>query len=109
MLTTFLHLTARPEWLALSRQNRAGIAATALAAAQFDTVRHFDAEAFSGICSDVVMVTAADAVAQNNAMERLRDTAIFTVPYFDLVAIIPTLEDGFRQFEAQQGLIAGQP
>lgn len=106
MLTTFLHLTARPEWLALSRADRRRIGDAALGAAGFATVRHFDAEAFSAVCSDVMMVTAPDARAQNAAMERLRDTPIFAAPYFDLVAIIPTIEDGFREFEADAAVEA---
>jgi len=100
MLTTFLLLTARAEWLALPREERSRIGESALAHAGFDSVRHFDAEAFSAFCSDIMMVTALDAAAQNAAMERLRDTPVYSVHYFDLVAIIPTLEDGFRQFEA---------
>lgn len=104
MLTTFLHLIARPEWLSLSREERRRIGDGAMAAAGFASVRHFDAEAFSAVCSDVVMVTAPDARAQNAAMERLRDTPIFAAPYFDLVAIIPTLEDGFREFEAAEAM-----
>ncbi|MGI3170187.1 darcynin family protein [Pseudooceanicola sp. C21-150M6] len=104
MLTTFLLLTARPGWLALPREERRQIAGAALAETGFDTIRHFDAEAFSAFCSDVVMVTAPDAAAQNRAMERLRDTPIFAAPYFDLVAVLPTIEDGFRQYEAEAGL-----
>jgi hypothetical protein len=32
-------------------------------------------------------------------MERLRDTDLFAKPYFEIVNIIPAIEDGFRAFE----------
>lgn len=102
MLTTFLHLTALPAWLALPRDRRSEIAGDSLARASFPSLRHFDAEAFTAMCSDIVMVQAEDAVQLNHAMERLRDTVIFSEPFFALNGIYPCLEDGFRQFETAE-------
>lgn len=38
------------------------------------------------------------------AVERLRDSPIFAHPYFEIVDIIPAIEDGFRAFEAAEGM-----
>lgn len=104
-LTLFLHLRALPAWLALTRSERHRIGAEAIGEALAETgvtYRHFDAEAFSAECSDIAMLEAADHARLNRVMERLRDSAVFTRPYFELVSIIPAMEDGFRQFEQEE-------
>ncbi|MCY1126837.1 hypothetical protein OU426_08230 [Frigidibacter sp. RF13] len=101
--TFFLLLKARPEWLALPRDRRGILAADAFAASRLNEigqVRHFDVEAFSTMASDLMMITTDNPGAYYFAMERLRDTPLLTVPYFDIVAILPAVENGFRQFEA---------
>jgi len=45
------------------------------------------------------MIQAGDLTAYYDFIETLRDSPMFTVPYFRVVRIIPTIEDGFRQFE----------
>ena len=97
-LTLFLLVRALPAWLALSREARRSIARTA-APADGTEVRQFDCEAFSALCSDIWMLTGPSAGALNSAMERLRDTPLFAHPYFEWVAILPAIEDGFRAFE----------
>ena len=109
-LTIFMLLKALPAWLALSRDERARIARTAFASALTDPSvrhRHFDAEAFSGCASDVAMFEAEDLHSYYFAIERLRDSAIFAHPYFEVVDIIPTIEDGYRAFEAEQADAGG--
>jgi len=32
-------------------------------------------------------------------MEQLRDSKIYTTPCFDVIAILPAIEDGFVEFE----------
>lgn len=105
--TAFILLMTTPEWLALDRAERAAIAAPAFAAAFPDEtvrLRYFDAEAFSGRVSDVAMIQATTPEAYYFAIERLRDTPLFTVPYFRIVEIIPAYEDGFQAFEAAEGV-----
>ncbi|NIZ12106.1 darcynin family protein [Phaeobacter sp. HF9A] len=103
-LTLFILVRALPAWLALSRAERQDIAASALP--RDDTqVRLFDCEAFSAMCSDIWMLSAPGVGALNTAMERLRDTPLFAQPYFDFVAILPVIENGWRDFEAAE---AGQ-
>lgn len=101
--TIFVLLKTLPAWLALPRPRRNEIAAAAFADALRDGsvgIRHFDAEAFSALCTDVAVFDAGDLLAFYAVMERLRDSPFFTVPYFEAVAIVPAIEDGFRHFEA---------
>ena len=101
-LTAFLHLRALPTWLALDRTQRREIAAAALQHALPDstvTLRFFDAEAFHGRVSDVAMLTADSPQDYYFAIERLRDTALFTTPYFKIIDIIPAFENSFEAFE----------
>ncbi len=102
-MTVFLLLRALPAWLALDREARDAIAGQALEEALADgkvSMRFFDAEAFSGACSDVAMFEADDPGQWYFAFERLRDSALFATPYFEVINIIPAYEDGHRQFEA---------
>lgn len=100
-LTLFLLVRALPSWLALSRSRRREIAAGAVPEEGI-RVRQFDCEAFSALCSDIWMLTADSAGALNTAMERLRDTPLFARPYFEFVAILPAIEDGWAAFEAAE-------
>jgi hypothetical protein len=97
-MTLFILVRALPAWLALSRDDRRTIARTA-APTDGTVVRQFDCEAFSALCSDIWMLTGSSTGVLNSAMERLRDTPLFAHPYFEFVAILPAIEDGFRAFE----------
>lgn len=104
-LSVFVCLRALPSWLRLPRPERDRIASAALGAAlggRDVTLRHFDAEAFSADCSDIALFEAGDALAFNGVMEALRDSPLFAEPYFELVRIIPAIEDGFRHYERMQ-------
>lgn len=104
----FLLLRATPAWLSLTRAQRRGIVAQhltpLLAQSPELSARHFDAEAFSTVCSDVMLIEASDPAHHYGFVERLRDSPLMTVPYFELVQIIPAIEDGFRRFEEAEGL-----
>lgn len=103
--TIFMLLEALPAWLKLGRNERNRIAgdALALSLAGLDVNhRHYDAEAFSGRCSDVAVFETNDLAAYYDAVERLRDSALFAEPYFRVVDIIPSLADGYRGFEARE-------
>lgn len=101
--TFFVMLRATPAWLRLTRDERRALTdrhlGGALTASPGIRVRHFDAEAFTAVCSDVMMVDTDDPGLHYFFMERLRDTPLIHVPYFEVVHIIPAVEDGFRQFE----------
>ena len=103
--SVFVFLRALPSWLALPRGRRNEIATAALSGALKDDqvkLRYFDAEAYSGFCSDIALFETNDLTAYYHVMERLRDTPLFATPYFELVQIIPAIEDGVREFEQSE-------
>lgn len=110
----FVLLRATPAWLRMSRAERraqsAEYLAPLLAAGEGEGLhmRYFDAEAFSALCSDVMMVETDDPQQHYFFMERLRDTPLITEPYFEVVQIVPTIEDGYVAFEnAEAGTESG--
>lgn len=99
----FLLLRTMPAWLSLAREERNNKADEILGHAFKDkaiSVRLFDAEAFHGNCTDVAFVETSNLREYYYSMERLRDTAFFSTPYFEIVDVIPAIEGGFREFEA---------
>tara|TARA_R110000851_G_scaffold326685_1_gene495598 strand:+ start:366 stop:695 length:330 start_codon:yes stop_codon:yes gene_type:complete len=101
--TIFILLKALPAWLRLPRDERSRIADQAFSKALAEhamAFRYFDAEAFSARASDVALFETTDLRAYYFAMEHLRDSPIFAEPYFEIVDIIPTIEDGYQTFEA---------
>jgi hypothetical protein len=104
-LTVFLLLKAAPAWLRLQREERFRVAEAAFATA-FKTstlrLRYFDSEAFSSRVSDVAMLEADDLEAYYFAIERLRDTPLLSHPFFEIVEVIPALENGHQAFEAAE-------
>jgi len=109
--TIFVNMRATPAWLRQSPGERDRIAAACLGTAMVDdrvTMRFYDAEAFSGYCSDVAVFETIDMQAYYFVMERLRNTALLSVPYFEIISIIPAMENGFREFQrAEQGVRQG--
>ena len=101
----FMLLEALPAWLSLDRTVRGKIAEEALGASLSGfnvTHRHYDAEAFSGSCSDISVFETDDLTAYYYVIERLRDSAFFAVPYFRVIDIIPTIAEGYRDFETHE-------
>jgi hypothetical protein len=99
-------LTALPQWLQLSRAQRAEFVAAEVAPiiekyADRVHIRWLDTEAFNARCSDIAMLEANELQNYYFFMEALRDTPFFAYPYFSLEDVIISLEDGFKTFEAQ--------
>lgn len=104
MVTVFVLLKTTTSWLRLSRDERNSIADEVLSNVIVNndvTLRMFDAEAFTTRCTDVAMFQAKDIQSFYFAIERLRDSVLITEPYFEMIEIIPTIEDGFKIFEEQ--------
>ena len=99
----FVLLRATPAWLRLSREQRRAMnaehVAPLLATGEGIRMRYFDAEAFTAACSDVMMIATDDPKHHYFFMERLRDSPMITVPFFEVVQIIPSVEDGYVEFE----------
>ncbi|MBI1262725.1 MAG: hypothetical protein GC184_13485 [Rhizobiales bacterium] len=103
--TVFMLLRTTPAWLRLTRERRNAIAGHAFETAMKGdavTMSYHDAEAFSGRATDVAVFRTIDLYAYYAVVERLRDSALFTEPYFEVVDIIPTIEEGYRRFEADE-------
>ncbi|MDM1764154.1 MULTISPECIES: darcynin family protein [unclassified Acinetobacter] len=105
MFTIFILLKTTTEWLKLERKQRNQIADDAFSKIFKDesvSLKMFDAEAFSAKCTDVAMFQTENLKNYYFVIERLRDSVLITHPYFEIIDIIPTIEDGFKLFEAQQ-------
>ena len=94
MLTIFMLLNATTEWLRLSPQQRERVVAAEVApifaASANLRLRFYDAEAFSGRCSDILTIEADALDDYTTAIDALRNSPVYTVPYFNVVDIIPT-------------------
>jgi hypothetical protein len=99
-------MTSTKEWLSLTREQRQAFVAEELNAifekyAASVTAQFFDAEAFTTRCSDVTIFRTDDLQQYYFLMEEIRDSKVFTVPYFICNDIIPCLEGGFVKFEEE--------
>lgn len=106
--TFFILLRATTAWLSLSRQQRRDLADQHLgsilqAHAGQLSMRYFDAEAFTALCSDVMMTQTKDPKHHYFFMEQLRDSPLISTPYFEVVHIIPSIEDGYQTYEKETG------
>ncbi len=102
----FILLQATDAWLRLQRTERNALTARHVAGslARYPALRlrYFDAEAFSANCSDLILIETDDLTQYYDFMETLRDSPLIAAPYFEIVQIIPSIEEGFRAFEARQ-------
>ncbi|WP_277620422.1 darcynin family protein [Chromobacterium sphagni] len=64
-------------------------------------MRWFDAEAFTGRCSDIALFETKSIKDFYYLIDALRDSKIGTEPYFEFLDIIPAVENGFREYDAQ--------
>lgn len=98
--TIFVLARATPAWLRLTRDEHKQFATTEFANCLVDfpsvTLRLFDAEAFTSVCSDVFMFTAPSLPDYCAVMDRLRSSKIMTEPYFEFIETITSVEDTFR-------------
>lgn len=98
-----VELEALPSWLALSRDRRRAVVeeqvAPVLRAHRDVRVRWVDVESLSAECSDLLLAETTDLIAWNRLFEGLRDTPVFTVPYFHANRILAGIPDGHRDYE----------
>ena len=50
-------------------------------------------------CSDLMLVETDDPLKHYYFMERLLDSPLLTVTYFEVLQILPAIEDGYVAFE----------
>jgi len=106
--TIFIHLRTTRDWLELSRGRRAAVIAEHVAPllgryASTTSLRWFDAEAFSADPTDIAVVTTTALQDWYDLYEELRDSPLWTVPYFTTERIVLALEQGFEGFEQRRG------
>ncbi|RSS42528.1 Darcynin 1 [Streptomyces sp. WAC07061] len=101
-----LTYTLTPRWLALPREERnrmrqAHVDPVFARHADRITARFFDAEAFSGRCSDFAVLETEDLGAYYFLVEALRDTPLITDGYLVLGEVLLGIRDGFQAYESR--------
>lgn len=101
--TFFVHMSATKDWLSLSREERNIYFSETIGDifSRYPTVsvRFYDCEAFTTKCSDIAVYETENLQDYYFLIEALRDSKVFTVPYFEMVDIFPAIEDGFEEYE----------
>jgi hypothetical protein len=109
VMSFFVSLRSQPAWLALSRQQRADYLAAHVRPhfARYPQVglRFYDAEAFSGRCTDIMVFETADLRAYSFLIDALRDEAFFGLPYFQVLDVTPAIENGYAEYDAEMGIL----
>jgi hypothetical protein len=97
-------MNATPAWLSLSRKERSDFTDSVLVPIyqRYPKVsaRVFDVEAFSADCSDIVMYETESIQEYQFMIDAIRDTEIFTKPYFEIVRILPAIEEGYLEYDS---------
>jgi len=100
----FVHVRTTPAWLKLDRERRRVLAELHVyqPLEEFSDLkmRYFDAEAFTGRLTDIMMFETLSPESYYFFIERFRDSPLIADAYFEVVDIIPTLEEGFQTYEA---------
>lgn len=102
--TFFVHMNATKEWLRLSREERARyfdeIQTGIFSKYPSVSIRLYDIEAFSTKCSDIAVYETENIQDYYFLVDALRDSKVYTVPYFEIVDIFPGIEEGFAEYES---------
>ncbi|MCD1259603.1 Darcynin 2 [Paenibacillus athensensis] len=92
-------------WLALSREERranaAGMYAAVARSAGKVQVRYFDADAFSGACTDFVVCLTDDLCAYHSLWEELKDSKPFAGGYLRIKDVVCGIENAFQAYETE--------
>ncbi|CAH0537720.1 darcynin family protein [Vibrio marisflavi] len=101
----FVHMNATRNWLSLDREDRntyfSETVEEIFSRYPSVSVRLYDAEAFTAKCSDIAVYETENIQDYYYLIEELRDTKVFTEPYFEIVDIFPAIENGFVEFESR--------
>ncbi|MGI0115544.1 darcynin family protein [Zooshikella sp. RANM57] len=102
--TFFVHMNATKEWLSLSREERTqyfeSIQTDIFSKYPSVSIKLYDVEAFSSKCSDIAVYETESIQDYYFLIDALRDSKIYTVPYFEIVDIFPAIEEGFIEYES---------
>ena len=100
-MTVFWLVKTTPAWLALPPGGEGGrfsfvekTLKPVLTRHPGTALRFFDAEAYTSYCSDVMMWQVSSQSDYNAMVEELRET-LFWDHYFQVLHILPSIEDGY--------------
>lgn len=104
--TILVLMNATPQWLALSREQRAAFFEKSIIPAfrkvsQTVKVRLFDSEYFHARVSDFMIVETDKLDDFQQLIERLRDSKIYSAPYFEIRDLIVGQQNRFEDFNEQ--------
>lgn len=105
--TVFMLLAATPAWRALDREAREALCDDALLQVynRFAAVRlrYFEASAFHGRCSDVLVWDVTDMAEYQAAVDTLQRHPLLGAGHFDVLDVIPSIPDGWREHAWEAG------
>lgn len=105
--TVIILLNATPAWLSLSREDRDLYFRQEISPI-FDryqstsTVRFFDSEFFHANVSDYILIESSSFKDYQYLIEELRDSKIYSEPYFEVKDIIPGVENAFQSYNDEK-------
>lgn len=109
--TILILLSATSKWLALSRNERAHFYEKTILPVFLNntpslSVKFYDSEYFNAEVSDFLIVSTTDLDEYKRMIELLRDSAVYSVPYFTVKDIIIGQENLFQDFDQQLNNLA---
>ncbi|MBN8865599.1 MAG: hypothetical protein J0H92_19645 [Sphingobacteriales bacterium] len=103
--TILILLSATSKWLTLSRHERAQFYEKTILPVFRNTpslsVKFYDSEYFNATISDFLIVSTTDLDEYKRMIEVLRDSAVYSVPYFTVKDIVVGQENLFQDFDQQ--------
>src|SRR4051812_47788664 len=102
--TIVILVSTTAQWLRLSRKERNNYFEQDIGPIlekynQVVTLRMFDAEAFNAKHTDFLIIETSSLKEYYHFWEEIRDSKIYTEPYFLINEIIVGREDAFKEFE----------
>jgi hypothetical protein len=108
--TIFMQVKTKPEWLALPPPRRFAFfleeVLPILARQPQVTMKFFESEAFNADVTDILVWSAKDLMQYQAIVEGLRETR-FWGHYFEIVSILPTIENAFAHHYRDNPITAG--
>lgn len=107
--TIVILISATKLWLRLSRKDRNEFSEQTLMPIIMQykktlSVRMFDAESFNAKNSDFIIIETSHLNDYYHLWEQIRDSKIYTEPYFIINEIIIGKEDAFKDYEKSIGI-----
>lgn len=104
--TILLLLNATPQWLSLTREARSDffekhVIPVFREIGRSTQARFYDSEYFHAAVSDFLIIHTSDINDYKLLIEKLRDSKVYSAPYFEVKDIITGQENAFEDFNRQ--------